>query len=71
MYQFGTFMCCNRTDTETAISTLITFHNYHFLVVRIIKLSFLSKFDYNTTLLSMFTMLCISSLGLTGGRVTL
>ena len=45
--------------------------NYFFLVVRIIKLSFLSKFDYNTTLLSMFTMLCISSLGLTGGRVTL
>ena len=45
--------------------------NYFFLVVRIIKLSFLSKFDYNATLLSVFTILCISSLGLVGGRATL
>ena len=42
------------------ISTSVTSYNYRFsLVVGIIKIQSISKFDdYNTTLLSIFTTLC-------------
>lgn len=47
------------------ISISIMIHNYYFLVVEIIKFWSLSKFDgYNKILLSIFSILCIKSLGL-------
>ena len=63
-YQFDTFVYCNLIAIAVTTNTSITSHNYHFfLVFGIIMFVNYWKFD-GSTLLAIFTILCIRSIGL-------